>query len=75
MKLNNNQLLANAIKAHQEGNLDEAEKLYQQILRTEPKQVDENHNRRKKKTNKKKNKKEKVLYKREKKNNQEIKQL
>ncbi|MBD1139461.1 tetratricopeptide repeat protein [Pelagibacterales bacterium SAG-MED46] len=44
MKLNNNQLLANAIKAHQEGNLDEAEKLYQQILRTEPKQVDANHN-------------------------------
>ena len=75
MKLNNNKLLENAIKAQQEGNLDEAEKSYQQILRTEPKQVDENHNRRKKKTNKKKNKKEKVLYKREKKNNQEIKQL
>ena len=34
----------NAIKAHKEGRLEEAEKLYKKILETEPTQIDANHN-------------------------------
>ena len=39
-----NQLHKKAITAHQEGKLEEAEKLYKKILETEPKHVDANHN-------------------------------
>ena len=37
MQLNINQLLQQAITAHQENKLDEAENLYHEILETEPK--------------------------------------
>ena len=39
-----NQLHKRAITAHQEGKLEEAEKLYKKILETEPTQIDANHN-------------------------------
>ena len=42
MKSNN--LLQQAITAHQNGKLDEAENLYHEILKTEPKHPDANHN-------------------------------
>ena len=44
MKLINNQTLRQAITAHQEGKFDEAEKLYQKILETQPTHPDANHN-------------------------------
>ena len=37
-----NQTLQQAINAHQEGKLEEAEKLYKKILDTEPKNLDAN---------------------------------
>ena len=44
MKLDINQLLQKAITTHQEGKLDEARNLYLEILKTEPKHPDANHN-------------------------------
>ena len=40
----NNQTLKQAITAHQEGKIDEAEHLYQKILKSQPMHVDVNHN-------------------------------
>ena len=44
MKSNINHLLKTAFKAHQKSKLDEAEMLYREVLSTEPKQSDANHN-------------------------------
>jgi Flp pilus assembly protein TadD len=44
VKLDNNQTLNHAITAHKEGKLDEAERLYLEILKVEPKNGDANHN-------------------------------
>jgi tetratricopeptide (TPR) repeat protein len=44
LKLIVNQLFQEAVTAHQEGKLEEAEKLYREILETEPTQIDANHN-------------------------------
>ena len=44
MKLTVNKILKQAITAHQEGKLDEAEKLYQKTLETQPTDLDANHN-------------------------------
>ena len=44
MKIDIDQLLQQGITAHEEGKLEEAEKLYREILRTEPKHPDANHN-------------------------------
>ena len=42
--MRSNNLLQQAITAHQESKLDEAENLYREILETEPKHPDANHN-------------------------------
>ena len=44
MKLTIDQKFKLAITAHQEGKLDEAENIYREILKTEPKHPDANHN-------------------------------
>ena len=44
MEITIHQTLQQSIKAHQEGKLEEAEKLYREILKNEPKHVDANHN-------------------------------
>jgi tetratricopeptide (TPR) repeat protein len=44
MESNINHLLKTAITAHQKGKLEEAEMLYREVLSTEPKQSDANHN-------------------------------
>ena len=44
MESNINHLLKTAIEEHQKGKLDEAEMLYREVLSTEPKQSDANHN-------------------------------
>jgi len=44
MESNINHLLKTAIKEHQKGKLDEAEMLYREVLNTEPRQSDANHN-------------------------------
>jgi len=44
MESNMNHLLKTAITAHQKGKLEEAEMLYREVLSTEPKQSDANHN-------------------------------
>ena len=43
-KLNTKQTLQQAITAHQDGKLDEAEALYRHILEVHPKHPDANHN-------------------------------
>ena len=44
MKLTTDQILQKAITAHQEGKLEEAERLYREILEIEPTHPDANHN-------------------------------
>ena len=44
MKLDNNQTLKKAITAHKEGKFEEAEQLYQESLKIDPKNIDANHN-------------------------------
>ncbi len=44
MTTENNQVLQDAIEAHQRGNLKEAERLYRAILATQPAHPDANHN-------------------------------
>ena len=44
MELNKNQTLHRAINAHKEGKLEEAERLYREILEIEPTQLDANNN-------------------------------
>ena len=44
MESNINHLLKTAIEEHQKGKLDEAEMLYREVLSTEPKQSNANHN-------------------------------
>ena len=44
MKLNINLLLDEAIKAHQQGRLEEAEQLYRSILENQPTNLDANNN-------------------------------
>ena len=44
MGLPTDQLLQQGIAAHQEGKLEEAERLYREVLQSEPKNPDANHN-------------------------------
>ena len=44
MTLPTDQLLQQGIAAHQEGKLEEAERLYREVLQSEPKNPDANHN-------------------------------
>lgn len=44
MQLNIDQALQQAIAAHKEGNLNQAEQIYRAILRSQPKHADANHN-------------------------------
>ena len=43
MSINTNQILTQAISMHNEEKYEEAEKLYQEILKVEPKHVEANH--------------------------------
>ena len=44
LKLTTNQILQKAVSAHNEGKFDEAERLYREILKDEPTQLDANNN-------------------------------
>ena len=44
MELTTNQLLDKGVRIHNEGKVEEAERIYQSILKTDPKHPHANHN-------------------------------
>ena len=44
MKINYNQIFSQGLKAHQEGRFEEAERLYREILKAEPKNLNAYNN-------------------------------